>query len=143
MNTIRRTPILLIRLIPGVVFFLEGIQKFIYPDKLGVGRFIGIGMPYADFWAPFVGVVEITCGLLIIIGLYSRLATIPLLIDMAVAFIYTKWPLLLEKGFLPMFHEWRTDYSMILSLCFLLFSDPGFYSLDKLRANRKSSNKSQ
>ena len=112
---------IIIRLIPGIIFLLEGIQKFLYPDELGVGRFITIGIPHAQFWAPFVGVVEIVFGILLIIGLFTRLATIPLLIDMAVAFVYTKWPLLINKGFFPMFHEYRIDFAMTgLLICLLI-----------------------
>ncbi len=35
----------LIRVIVGYVFFVEGVQKFLFPDTLGVGRFIKIGIP--------------------------------------------------------------------------------------------------
>jgi uncharacterized membrane protein YphA (DoxX/SURF4 family) len=122
----------LIRLLPGVVFLMEGIQKFLYSDQLGVGRFIKIGIPHAAFWAPFVGVVEIVFGLLLILGLKTRWATIPLLIDMGVAFIYTKWPLLIDKGIFPMFHDYRTDFSMTLCLIFLLITGAGYYSLDRI-----------
>jgi uncharacterized membrane protein YphA (DoxX/SURF4 family) len=116
---------IIIRLIPGITFLLEGIQKFLYPDDLGVGRFNTIGIPHAGFWAPFVGVVEIVFGTLLIIGLFTRLATIPLLIDMVVAFIYTKWPLLVNKGFFPMFHEYRIDFAMTGLLFFLLINGGG------------------
>jgi uncharacterized membrane protein YphA (DoxX/SURF4 family) len=137
MNTKIKNPILLIRLIPGIVFFLEGIQKFLYASTLGVGRFEQIGIPHAGFWAPFVGVVEIVCGLFITIGLFTRLATIPLLIDMIVAFIYTKYPILIEKGFLPMFHEYRTDFAMTLSLIYLLITGSGSFSFDNMRNKRR------
>lgn len=66
----------IIRLIPGVVFLLEGVQKFLYADTLGVGRFTTLGIQPASFWAPFTGVVEITCGLLLLLGLLTRLATL-------------------------------------------------------------------
>lgn len=124
---------IIIRLIPGCTFFLEGLQKFVYPDALGVGRFMHIGIPHAAFWAPATGATEMLFGLLLIIGLFTRLATIPLLIIMAVAFVYTKWPLLIEKGFLPMFHEYRTDFAMTLSLIFLLISGGGRWSVDHVR----------
>lgn len=120
----------LIRLIPGCTFFLEGWQKFVYPDTLGVGRFMHLGIPHAAFWAPVTGVTEIVCGLLLIVGLFTRLSTIPLLIIMAVAFVYTKWPLLIHHGFLPMFHEYRTDFAMTLSLIFLWITGGGRLSLD-------------
>jgi uncharacterized membrane protein YphA (DoxX/SURF4 family) len=130
--------LLIIRLIPGMTFLLEGVQKFLYADTLGVNRFITTGIPHASFWAPFTGVVEIACGLLLLFGLFTRLATIPLLIDMAVAFIYTKWPILMNKGFFPMFHEYRTDYAMTLSLICLLITGPGIYSLDRIIQKHES-----
>src|SRR5438128_2283109 len=74
---------LFIRLAAGAVFLTEGIQKFLYPDALGIGRFTKIGIPAPQFFAPFVGVVEIVCGALFLAGLLTRLAAIPLVIDMA------------------------------------------------------------
>jgi uncharacterized membrane protein YphA (DoxX/SURF4 family) len=127
----------LIRLVPGLVFQLEGIQKFIYAGTLGTGRFMHIGIPHAAFWGPFVGVVEIVCGLLLIMGLFTRAASIPLIIDMIVAFIYTKWPLLTHKGFFPMFHDYRTDFAMTLCLIFLLITGSGNYSIDHFIHRKK------
>ena len=80
----------LIRLLVGlVVFFPEGIQKLAFPAILGAGRFTRIGIPYPDLMGPFVGVVEILCGALIIVGLLTRLAAIPLIIIMIVAIVST------------------------------------------------------
>jgi uncharacterized membrane protein YphA (DoxX/SURF4 family) len=123
---------IIIRLIPGIVFLLEGIQKFLYPHELGVGRFNAIGISHADFWASFVGIVEILFGSLLIIGVYTRLATIPLLFDMAVAFVYTKWPILVNKGFFPMFHEYRVDFAMTGLLIYLLIYGGRIGSSDKV-----------
>ena len=50
--------IALIRLLVGAVFLAEGIQKFLFSDALGVGRFIKIGIPAPEIMAPFVGIVE-------------------------------------------------------------------------------------
>ena len=82
--------ILLIRVLVGWIFLSEGIQKFLFPDSLGVGRFVKIGIPWPQIMAPFVGVVEIVCGTLLLIGFLTRLATVPLLIDIAVALYSTK-----------------------------------------------------
>jgi uncharacterized membrane protein YphA (DoxX/SURF4 family) len=92
--------VLLIRLMVGAVFLSEGIQKFLFPAALGVGRFTTIGIPVPNLMAPFVGGVEISCGLLLILGLVTRLAAVPLLIDILVAIATTKIPMLLESGFL-------------------------------------------
>ena len=115
----------------AVVFLSEGIQKFLLSDALGVGRFIKIGIPWPGIMAPFVGAVEIVCGGLILVGLFTRLAAIPLIISMLVAISTTKIPILLEKGFWAMAHEARTDWSMILGLIFILIVGSGQWSLDE------------
>ena len=120
----------LIRLMVGWVFLSEGIQKFLFPVALGVGRFAKIGIPAPQFFAPFVGVVEIVCGGLLIIGLITRLASIPLLIDILVAIATTKIPMLSKSGFWATMHEARTDFCMLLGLIFLLIVGSGALSLD-------------
>jgi uncharacterized membrane protein YphA (DoxX/SURF4 family) len=122
---------ILIRLLVGAVFLSEGIQKFLFPAALGVGRFIKIGIPAPQFFAPFVGIVEIVCGTLLIIGLLTRLATIPLIIDISVAIITTKIPMLSTAGFWSMAHEARTDYCMLLGMVFLLLVGSGPFSIDR------------
>jgi uncharacterized membrane protein YphA (DoxX/SURF4 family) len=87
-------------LLVGAVFLSEGIQKFLFPAALGVGRFTKIGIPAPQFFAPFVGVVEIVCGTLLIVGLVTRLAAIPLMIDISVAIITTKIPNVVYGGLL-------------------------------------------
>src|SRR5258707_14385682 len=83
----------LVRLLVGLVVFLpEGIQKLTFPDILGAGRFANIGIPYPELLGPFVGVVETVCGMLIIVGLFTRLAAVPLIIIMVVAIVSTKVP---------------------------------------------------
>ncbi|MEO5969825.1 MAG: DoxX family protein, partial [Bdellovibrionia bacterium] len=96
-----------------------------------VGRFEKIGIPASHLFAPFVGIVEILCGALILFGLLTRLATIPLLLDMAVAILSTKLPILLKSGFWKMAHEGRTDFCMVLGLLFLsVVSSKGSSKMD-------------
>jgi putative oxidoreductase len=121
---------ILIRLIVGGVFLAEGIQKFLLPGELGVGRFVKIGIPVPEVMAPFVGVVEIVFGALLLVGLLTRLATIPLIIDMLVAIGTTKIPILFKDGFWKMVHESRVDGSMLLGSIFLLIVGAGVWSLD-------------
>jgi putative oxidoreductase len=121
---------LLIRLVVGTVFLSEGIQKFLFPAALGVGRFVRIGIPMPDVMAPFVAVSEITCGTLILIGLLTRLAAVPLIIVMIVSIGTTKIPMLGAQGFWAMAHEARTDWAMILGSLFLLVVGGGAWSLD-------------
>ena len=124
---------ILIRLLVGGVFLAEGIQKFLFPAALGVGRFVKIGIPSPQFFAPFVGVVEIVCGALLILGLFTRVATIPLIIDISVAIGTTKIPMLSRAGFWATVHEARTDYCMLLGLVVLLLVGSGPFSIDQRR----------
>lgn len=125
--------VVLVRLIVGAVFLSEGIQKFLFPAAQGVGRFAKIGIPAPEIMAPFVGVVEIVCGALVLMGLATRLAAIPLIIDMLVAIATTKIPILLKSGFWAMAHESRTDWSMLLGAIFLLIVGGGGWSVDRKR----------
>jgi putative oxidoreductase len=142
--------VILIRLMVGAVFLTEGIQKFLFPAEVGAARFAKIGIPNPEVMAPFVGVVEIVGGTLLLLGLLTRLAAIPLIINMLVAILSTKIPILLGHGFwgfslrsVPyggfwgMAHEARTDFSMLLGSIFLLIVGAGALSLDAwLGANR-------
>ena len=98
---------------------------------------------------PLVGVVEIICGALLMVGLLTRLAALPLLINISVAILSTKVPILLGQGYwiftLPklsrygfwnMMHEARTDLSMWMGLVFLLIVGAGSISLDALMTRR-------
>jgi putative oxidoreductase len=128
---------IIIRLMVGAVFLSEGIQKFLFANKLGAGRFAKIGLPNPDFLGPFVGSFEIVCGTLVLIGLFTRLAAIPLLTIMLVAIATTKAQLLADNGFWSMLHDSRTDWSMLLGSIFLIIKGGGKWSLDKKIANQK------
>ena len=135
--------VILIRVLVGWVFLSEGMQKFLDPATLGAGRFAKIGIPAPEFFGPFVGVCEIVCGTLVLIGFLTRLASAVLLINITVAIITTKLPILLgheiwgfalpklpQYGWWSMLHEARTDFSMFLGLVFLLVVGAGPWSAD-------------
>jgi uncharacterized membrane protein YphA (DoxX/SURF4 family) len=125
--------VVLIRLMVGAVFLSEGIQKFLFAEELGAGRFARIGLPAPDLLGPFVGSFEIACGALVLLGLFTRLAALPLLAIMAVAIVTTKLPMLEARGVWTMAHESRTDWSMFLGALFLLLVGPGPWSIDRRR----------
>ncbi len=136
MGTKAPASVLLIRLAVGGVFLSEGIQKFLFPAALGAGRFAQIRIPSPQFFGPFVGAVEIGCGAFLILGLLTRLAAIPLIIDMLVALYTTKVPIYLKSGFWKMAHEARVDYTMLLCCLFLLFVGAGGASVDGTRGGK-------
>jgi len=129
---------LLIRLMVGGVFFTEGIQKLMFPAAMAAGRFTQIGIPSPEFFGLFVGYTEIICGFLLLIGLITRIAAIPLLIDIVVAIYTTKIPILMHKGFWSAIHEARTDLCMLLGLIFLLSLGSGKWSFDNKISKGKS-----
>ncbi len=120
------------RMIVGLVFLSEGIQKYLFPELVGEGRFAKIGFENAEFLAYFVAPFEITCGILLLMGLLTRLASIPLLIIMATAIVTTKVPKLLNDGFWPMAHDSRTDFAMTMLLVFLIIYGAGRLSIDSV-----------
>jgi putative oxidoreductase len=91
-----------------------------------------------EFLNPFDGVVEIVCGALLIAGLLTRLAAVPLIIDMLVAILTTKLPMLVHQGFRAAAHEARTDFTMLLGSLFLLIAGAGAWSIDS-RLSKKTS----
>lgn len=141
--------VILIRLLVGAIFLSEGVQKFLFTAEVGVGRFAKIGIPSPEIMAPFVGVVEAACGSLLLLGLFTRLATIPLIITMLVAILSTKIPILVGHGlwgfslrilpyygFWGMAHEIRTDWSLLLGSIFLFIVGAGKWSLDAYFASK-------
>lgn len=127
---------LLIRVMVGVVFFSEGIQKFLYPAVRGAGRFEKIGLPSPEFLGNFVGTIEITAGAFLLAGLLTRLAAVPVLVIMIVAITTTKVPILLEQGIWEMLHAARTDWSMLLGTIFLVIRGGGCWSADSCITRR-------
>jgi uncharacterized membrane protein YphA (DoxX/SURF4 family) len=142
--------VILIRILVGAVFLEEGIQKFLFPDLLGAGRFSRIGIPAPGIMGPFVGAVEVACGTLVLLGGLTRLAAPLLFVNISVAILSTKIPILLghdywrfhvaklaRYGFWSMASEARTDFSMLLGSLFLIVVGAGPWSLDALLWRRR------
>ena len=128
---------ILIRLIVGTVFLSEGIQKFLFSEIRGAGRFEKMGLPSPEFLGNLVGTFEIVCGILVLLGLITRLASIPLLFIMMIALATTKSTVFAEKGFWEMMHASRTDWAMLLGSIFLLLKGGGSFSLDYFLLKKK------
>lgn len=132
--------ILLIRLMVGLVFLSEGLQKFMFPAERGAGRFEKIGLPEPETLGLVVGTFEILCGALIAIGLLTRLASIPLIVIMLVALWATKLPMLADDGLWEMAHAMRTDWAMLLGSIYLLIHGAGSCSADRIWTRKDASN---
>lgn len=135
---------ILIRLMVGLVFLSEGIQKFLFPDSRGAGRFETMGFPNPEFLGPLVGSFEVIAGLLILFGFLTRAGALTTLIIMTVAIVVTKIPIafgqsfgpfvlreLNSSGFWTMAHEARTDFAMWLGSLYLFIKAGGRWSIDR------------
>jgi putative oxidoreductase len=140
---------ILIRFVVGIIFFAEGVQKFLFPGEVGAGRFAKIPIPNAEMTASVIGSLEIICGALVLFGLVTRLAVLPLIGIMLTAIFTTKIPILLGTEFLGFslrkvsyygvwgfLHESRTDLAMLFGSMFLLIVGGGRWSVDALLASR-------
>jgi putative oxidoreductase len=130
LNTRDDSKLIFARLIVGLIFISEGIQKYLVVTMYGPALFKEIGFNNPMFWVYFTGAFEIFCGILILFGLFTRLASIPLLTIMIIAFIETKLPLLTYKGFWTFLHEYSLDYSLTLLLTLLFIYGGGKWSVD-------------
>ncbi|WP_127359347.1 DoxX family protein [Actinacidiphila soli] len=127
-----------IRFYVGAVFLCEGILKFLRPVALGTGRFGKAGIPAPDFFATLDGIFEIGCGVLILVGLFTRLAALLMVVDMIGALAITKLPILWghaplfkgESGWWDFAHESRLDLAQLCGSVFLLLVGAGHYSVD-------------
>lgn len=136
----------LVRLMVGSVFLSEGFQKFLFPVLRGPGRFAEIGFPAPEFFGYGVGLVEVTCGVLVLLGLYTRWMAVPLFLIVFGALVTTKLPILLGDGFGPFavremdtygfwaaLHAARTDWALLLGSLLLILAGGGPWSLDSFR----------
>lgn len=130
LNTRNDSKIIFVRLIVGLIFISEGIQKYLVVTIYGPAFFKEIGLSNPMFWVYFTGAFEIFCGILILFGLLTRLASIPLLTIMIIAFITTKLPLLTTNGFWTFSHESSIEFSLTLLLTLLFIYGGGKWSVD-------------
>jgi uncharacterized membrane protein YphA (DoxX/SURF4 family) len=133
--------ILLLRLMAGGVFFWEGILKFIYTNQ-GIGRFTKLGFPFPETISNFVATTEIVGGILILLGLGTRVITLYFIAEMLIAILSTKISLYLGTsplpspsappltGFWAVLHEVRSEYAQLLTCLFLFFEGAGKTSID-------------
>lgn len=138
LRTENRPTSILIRIMVGAVFLSEGFQKYIFPNLKGEGLFAQLGLPAPEFLGYLVGAFEISCGLLVIIGLLTRMASVPLIVIMLTAINFTKIPILLDAGLWKMLTEVRTEFSMLLGAIWLLIEGGGKWSMDRYLLHRLS-----
>jgi uncharacterized membrane protein YphA (DoxX/SURF4 family) len=129
--------IIFARIITGLIFISVGIQKFMIVSMLGPAYFKEIGFGHPEFWSKFTGSFELVCGLLILMGFLTRIASIPLFIILTGAFFKVNLPTLLDKGFIAFAHEFRVDFALLLLLIMLFIHGGGKWSVDLKISQKK------
>jgi putative oxidoreductase len=130
-NSFQSPFLLLIRVYWGWLFLQSGIGKFGHIDKV-VSFFTDLGIPAPTMNAYFNASLETVGGVLLILGLASRLISVPLLINMIVAYITAD-----REAFTSFFSESGKFFAadpfpfMLVSLLILMFG-PGKFSVDTL-----------
>jgi uncharacterized membrane protein YphA (DoxX/SURF4 family) len=125
-------PMILIRVMVGLVFLFEGALKFVLPGDFGAASFVAIGMPFPHLLAPTVGCIEILCGIAVLLNLFAGDAAL-LLMLMILTALAAKLPILLGRhwgpfplpamhhyGWLSFLHESRAELCMIFVLIAIL-----------------------
>jgi putative oxidoreductase len=126
-NDAEWVPQLLMRLFVGYFFFETGWGKV---HNLGgmAERFAGWGIPAPAFSAALSGYTELVGGALVLAGLFTRLASVPMVINMLVALLVVKMK---KVAGIDDFVE-LDEPLYALSFLWLVFSGPGKASLDHL-----------
>jgi len=131
LNTTDDNKLTIARIIVGMIFISEGIQKLLIVSYMGPTMFKDAGFENTMFWVNFTGAFEISCGILILLGFLTRLASIPLLIIMITALITTKLPLLTNKDFWTFAHGYNVEFALTLLLIMLFIWGGGKWSVDQ------------
>lgn len=134
--------VLFVRLAVGFTFMVAGSGK-LRDLSSTTGFFEGIGFPAPTELAAMVGVFEVLGGALVLIGLATRIAVLPLIIIMIMALLSTKLPTLVggpvgpfaaprgpNVGLAAFLNASRLDFSMLMTTIFLLIVGAGRISLD-------------
>lgn len=123
----------LLRIIVSIIFFTEGLLKFLWAEELGAGRFARIGLPVPTQLAQFVALLEMVAALALFFNLFTGDAALMLLGVMLGALVTTKIPILLGHSFLgfqpaqlphygvlSFLHESRLDLLVIFALILIV-----------------------
>ena len=124
-------PPLLARVSVGLVFVTTGWGKLQNLDRV-IEFFRSLGIPAPEYQAPFVAATELACGLLLVLGLGTRFAAVPLVVTMLVAIRTALWEEL--EGAIDLFG--REEYLFIVLLAWVAVAGAGAVSLDAIVARR-------
>jgi putative oxidoreductase len=125
-----QSPLLLaVRLYWGWQFFQTGFGKLTSIDKV-VDFFTSLGIPFPAFNAYLVGSLECVGGILLFLGLGSRIISLPLTVNLLVAYITADREALLSIFSDPEKFYAAAPYTFLFASLLVLVFGPGKFSLD-------------
>jgi putative oxidoreductase len=130
-NGLQSPLLLLIRLYWGWQWWQSGVGKLAHISKL-VDYFVQLGIPFPAFNAHFVASLEAVGGILLFVGLGSRLIALPLVIDMIVAYITADREALGSIFSDPGKFYNADPFTYLFSSLIILVFGPGLFSLDTI-----------
>jgi putative oxidoreductase len=117
-----------LRIVSGLIFLEHGTQKFL---SFPAGPAAGSGMAFANLGA-YAGIVELLCGLLIAIGLFTRPAAFLASGTMAVAY----WTAHAPQSLFPVNNMGDAAILYCFVFLYICMAGPGPWSIDAARATR-------
>jgi len=131
LNYLQSPFLLFVRLYWGWQFCQTGWGKLQDISK-PIGFFTDLGIPFPVFNAWFISLLEGFGGILLIVGLASRLISIPLLIDMVVAYVVADREALLSIFSNPDKFYAAAPYTFLIASLIIMIFGPGVFSIDYL-----------
>lgn len=119
----------LVRIMVGLVFVMHGGQKLFVYGIAGVAQsFQQMGIPFPEFSAVLATASEFGGGLLLLFGLLTRLAAIPMAFTMLVAILAAHW----GKGFFASSGGYEYALLLMVTLVGFAFAGSGAFALDNV-----------
>jgi len=131
-----RSPLLLVlRVYWGWQFVQTGWGKLMHLDRT-TSFFASLGIPAPHLNAIMAGGTECLGGCMLVVGLCSRVASVPLIATMAVAYVTAEHEALAAIISDPDKFTSAAPFLFLLTAVIVLAFGPGFFSIDRL-LNRK------
>lgn len=130
-NRLQGVLLFIMRLFIGFGFMEAGYSKLQNMPST-TQFFSGLGIPFPEYMAYFVGGLELFGGLLLLLGFAARLISIPLAITMIVAYLTAHLDALMRVYDEPSIITEQAPFLYLLTALFVLAFGPGFFSIDGL-----------